>query len=124
MNRIDAWAEPVLSASPSLPESDTLVSSPVTADGLTTRATPLPLDTFMVGLIDVTVVPPPSNPAMSVHAVVSALKLKLPLLCANTDVGASARTKTAMANIQRDFISGSPLGRSPLSGRDATTLLR
>jgi len=67
---------------PALPERERLVNRPTTAEGLITNATPLPLDTFMVVLSAVFVVPPPSVPPISVHDSVSALKLKLPLLWA------------------------------------------
>jgi len=86
-----------------LPEIDVSVRRPVTAEGLTTSATPLPLDTFMVVLREVWLVPPPSNPPMSVQAVVSLLKLKLPLLWANAGMAPNARTSRAVANANRNF---------------------
>src|SRR5207245_10817437 len=66
-----AWAEPVEMPPPSLPDIDALVRRPVTADGRMTRATPLPLDTFIVVFRRVWVVPPPSCPPTSVQAVSS-----------------------------------------------------
>src|SRR5919201_5249367 len=99
-----AFADPVVIASPNFPDSETFVTRPVTADGLTTSARPLPLDTFIVVLSDVTLTPPPSSPPMSVHAVVSALKLKLPLLCASAGVTANATANNAMERATSAFI--------------------
>ena len=111
-NWIAACANPVVIASPNLPDSDTLVRRPVTAEGLMTSATPLPLDTFIVVLSDVTLVPPPSSPPMSVQAVVSALKLKLPLLWAKAGTTPNAAMTSARERIMADFIRDLLEGRA------------
>ena len=77
-----------------------------------TSATPLPLDTFIVVLSDVTLVPPPRSPPMSVQAVVSALKLKLPLLWAKAGTTPNAAMTSARERIMADFIRDLLEGRA------------
>ena len=79
---IEACAVAFFDPLPAKPEMERFVRRPVTAEGLTSRAIPLPLDTWRVVLREVVGTPVPSRPPMSVHAVVFEAKLKLPLLWA------------------------------------------
>src|SRR5262245_28621884 len=96
-------------------ESFVLVKSPVTAEGVINRVTPLPLDVLMVVSSNTHSVPSTVGlqsglklplPESSVHTVGLTAASKLPLLCAKA-IGAPRRT-TAAATIITGFIMRSP----------------
>src|SRR5262252_8896254 len=96
-------------------ESFVLVNSPVTAEGVIRRVTPLPLDVLMVVSNSTHSVPSAvgvqsglSVPVAesSVHTVGFTAASKLPLLCANAT--GALQTATAAASMITDFLMRSP----------------
>src|SRR5437870_7607047 len=95
-------------------ESFVLVNSPVTAEGVINRVTPLPLDVLMVVSSNVHCVPLAVGVhsglkvpvlELSIHTVGSTAASKLPLLCAS----ARDAENTAIAKTSADFIMLSSL---------------
>jgi hypothetical protein len=96
-------------------ESFVLVKSPVAADGVINRVTPLPADVLMVVSSNTHSVPSAVGlqsglrfplVELSVHTVGFTAASKLPLLCANAT--GAARTATAAATITTAFVMRSP----------------
>src|SRR5262249_10780235 len=109
-------------------ESFVLVKSPVTADGVISSVTPLPLDVLMVVSSSRQLVPSRVGVhsglkapvlELSCHTVALTAASKLPLDCAKAEVAASASTATAKATVEVLTICSPPLrSRGNLAIRD------
>jgi hypothetical protein len=83
------------------------VNSPVTKEGVITRATPLPLDTFTVTSGSAELPNPPlSAPVLSsiAHSAEPLLALKLPMLCANAKLPTIKVANIVLASTANTFL--------------------